>query len=631
MSTSRHDMQHMPDFVEPLAPITDRPRARAAGSTAPTAASGSTSSWASPWSTPATAIPRSSRPPAGAGRQGVHAQMNIYRHAAHAGPRREALRDPARGHGPGLYANSGAEAVENAVKLAKQAPAPPRHHRLPGRLPRPHAPHHGAHRLGRALPRPHAAAGRRHLPRPLLLSRSARRPARIPPSTPSKTCAACCAPRSTATTSPHPGRAHPGRGRLHRADAPSSCSELRGIADEIGACLIIDEIQAGMGRTGKWFCHEHYGVTPDIITIAKGIASGYPLAGHRRPQGAVGQVHARLHGRHLRRQRRGLRRGLRHHRRHARRRHAGQRRAPGRQAHGLLHATCRPDLPGHRRRARQGPHGRPSSASSPAASSPTPVRGQGLHRRVPSSATSSSWAPAALGNCVRFLPPLTSATPTWTSPSASSTRPPRSPSPELRDPPERRPPAGRPRAGGRALSASARPPALFAPASRLAAMDSRPCELTGAALDFTTAGPRRRPVPHALRRYAETDAAGVVYYGDTSPTSRSRASSCCAAWACPSPRSEARGLLLPVVEARLKYLRPARLDDLLDVDTVGRGRRPGLVRLRLRGHARTACCSSRGSTRLAVCERADAGAPSPCRNGCASLFGAIPATVMKSS
>ena len=53
---------------------------------------------------------------------------------------------------------------------------------------------------------------------------------------------------------------------------------LRAIADEIGACLIIDEIQAGMGRTGKWFGHEHFGVKPDIITIAKGIASGYPLA-----------------------------------------------------------------------------------------------------------------------------------------------------------------------------------------------------------------------------------------------------------------------------------------------------------------------------------------------------------------
>ena len=53
--------------------------------------------------------------------------------------------------------------------------------------------------------------------------------------------------------------------------------ELRTIADEIGACLIIDEIQAGFGRTGKWLCQEHYGVKADIITVAKGIASGYPL------------------------------------------------------------------------------------------------------------------------------------------------------------------------------------------------------------------------------------------------------------------------------------------------------------------------------------------------------------------
>jgi 4-aminobutyrate aminotransferase len=55
-------------------------------------------------------------------------------------------------------------------------------------------------------------------------------------------------------------------------------TELRAIADEIGACLIIDEIQAGFGRTGKWLCQEHYGVKADIVTVAKGIASGYPLA-----------------------------------------------------------------------------------------------------------------------------------------------------------------------------------------------------------------------------------------------------------------------------------------------------------------------------------------------------------------
>ena len=70
---------------------------------------------------------------------------------------------------------------------------------------------------------------------------------------------------------------------------PEFMQELRKIADEIGAYLVIDEIQAGMGRTGKWFCHEHYGVTADVVTIAKGIASGSAAGRHRQPQGDLGQ------------------------------------------------------------------------------------------------------------------------------------------------------------------------------------------------------------------------------------------------------------------------------------------------------------------------------------------------------
>jgi 4-aminobutyrate aminotransferase len=54
---------------------------------------------------------------------------------------------------------------------------------------------------------------------------------------------------------------------------------LRQRCDQHGILLIADEIQSGFGRTGLWFAHQHYAVTPDIITVAKGIASGLPLSG----------------------------------------------------------------------------------------------------------------------------------------------------------------------------------------------------------------------------------------------------------------------------------------------------------------------------------------------------------------
>ncbi len=53
--------------------------------------------------------------------------------------------------------------------------------------------------------------------------------------------------------------------------------ELRGICDRHGILLVVDEIQSGAGRTGKWWAVEHSGVQPDIVCIAKGIASGMPL------------------------------------------------------------------------------------------------------------------------------------------------------------------------------------------------------------------------------------------------------------------------------------------------------------------------------------------------------------------
>jgi 4-aminobutyrate aminotransferase len=59
---------------------------------------------------------------------------------------------------------------------------------------------------------------------------------------------------------------------------PKFHQELRRIADKYGILLVHDEVQSGMGRTGRMFASEHFGVAPDIVTIAKGIASGLPLS-----------------------------------------------------------------------------------------------------------------------------------------------------------------------------------------------------------------------------------------------------------------------------------------------------------------------------------------------------------------
>lgn len=54
-------------------------------------------------------------------------------------------------------------------------------------------------------------------------------------------------------------------------------NELESTCKTNGSLLILDEIQSGYGRTGKFFAHQHHGITPDIITCAKGIANGFPM------------------------------------------------------------------------------------------------------------------------------------------------------------------------------------------------------------------------------------------------------------------------------------------------------------------------------------------------------------------
>ena len=59
----------------------------------------------------------------------------------------------------------------------------------------------------------------------------------------------------------------------------SFMQELRKLCSEHGIMLIADEIQSGFGRTGRWFAHEYFNIQPDIITVAKGLGSGLPISG----------------------------------------------------------------------------------------------------------------------------------------------------------------------------------------------------------------------------------------------------------------------------------------------------------------------------------------------------------------
>ncbi|UKS30446.1 aspartate aminotransferase family protein [Paenibacillus sp. HWE-109] len=68
-----------------------------------------------------------------------------------------------------------------------------------------------------------------------------------------------------------------GEGGVHEVSL-DYVKELRSLCDEQGVLLIFDEIQTGLGRTGRMFAFEHYGVTPDVLTLAKGIGGGFPLS-----------------------------------------------------------------------------------------------------------------------------------------------------------------------------------------------------------------------------------------------------------------------------------------------------------------------------------------------------------------
>ncbi|WP_172332505.1 aspartate aminotransferase family protein [Mangrovicoccus sp. HB161399] len=78
---------------------------------------------------------------------------------------------------------------------------------------------------------------------------------------------------------------------------PDVCLKgLRALCDKVGALLIFDEVQCGMGRTGRLFAHEYAGVTPDIMMSAKGIGGGFPLGAVLATEDAASGMKAGTHG-----------------------------------------------------------------------------------------------------------------------------------------------------------------------------------------------------------------------------------------------------------------------------------------------------------------------------------------------
>jgi acetylornithine/N-succinyldiaminopimelate aminotransferase len=86
-----------------------------------------------------------------------------------------------------------------------------------------------------------------------------------------------------------------GEGGVIPAD-PEYLKGLRAMADEFGLLLIFDEVQTGMGRTGKLFAHEWSGVTPDIMVLAKGLGGGFPVGACLTTEDAGKYMTAGTHG-----------------------------------------------------------------------------------------------------------------------------------------------------------------------------------------------------------------------------------------------------------------------------------------------------------------------------------------------
>ena len=86
-----------------------------------------------------------------------------------------------------------------------------------------------------------------------------------------------------------------GEGGIHPV-SQEFFAAARELCDSTGALLIADEIQCGVGRTGKWFAYQHYGITPDVTTLAKPIAGGVPMGAMLCTEEVARAFHPGMHG-----------------------------------------------------------------------------------------------------------------------------------------------------------------------------------------------------------------------------------------------------------------------------------------------------------------------------------------------
>ena len=189
---------------------------------------------------------------------------------------------PMRGPHRVFYGNSGAEAIECAIKLARYHTGTAAHHCVPRSISRAHDGRAFADRVEAAAEAAIRAtdAGRDARALSVCVSRmhgrsAGRRSIRLG-------CARYIEEKLFKTILPPEEVAaifvEPIQGEGGYVVAPDNfLRELRGICDRHGILLVADEVQSGAGRTGKWWAIEHSGVEPDIVCMAKGIASGMPL------------------------------------------------------------------------------------------------------------------------------------------------------------------------------------------------------------------------------------------------------------------------------------------------------------------------------------------------------------------